>query len=87
MNTNVLLLLSAIAAVGAVGIIAGVSPADAAPQRLAPGQLGCNPGQTLCGPPGQSQSTNPGQCQKFAQEPIAGSQSKEQAHATCHTTS
>ena len=75
-------IVAMIAAVGTIGIIAR-APAAEAQQDRAPGQTGCNPGQSpTCAPPGQNPFGNPGQCQKTIQE-LGGT--KEFAHEHCHT--
>jgi len=83
MNTKIVLLLVAVAAVGAVTTFSTLQQVMAQGQSLAPGQ-GVPTNRTLkegFPPPGQNPSGNPGQCQTTS-NPFVG---KEAAHDRCHS--
>ena len=89
MNTKIVLLLVAVAAVGAVTTFSTLQQVMAQGQSLAQGES-LAPGQGVptnrtlkegFPPPGQNPSGNPGQCQTTS-NPFVG---KEAAHDRCHS--
>lgn len=84
-KTKLSTITAAIAAIVLIVAIVSALPSAMAQQDLAPGQTECNPGQSdsrFCGPPGQNNFNNPGQCQKTFDRFLP----KELAHDICHTS-